>query len=549
MNGAAFLLETTVRSSLVLSAGLAAAALLRRRSAALRHWILVVAIASAAAMPLVSLTLPSWQLPVPFARSVVLTDDVAPAAAFPASHRSAVPAGVHAGETSRATFATLVVVVWLTGAAIGLLILIAGFARLAWLTARARPIASGSWAHYARELSRHHGLRRTPVVLQSDRPALLVTWGGVHPVVIVPRGAHLWSDDRVRVVLGHELAHVKRADWLSQLLAEILAAVQWFNPLARIARRRLRLESEHAADDLVLGLGIDPSDYARHLMDLARNFSNQTRMRLPAPAIVRRSSLERRVVAMLNTRSDRAPATRRARLITVAVFSAAALAIASAQGAFSTLSGSVVDPQNGVLPDVTMVLTNAQSGAKYEIRTDRNGHFEFVGLPPGRYSMDAALPGFAKLHGTVDLNGQNVQRDIVLNVGSVQETITVRPGSGTGNASPPARRAAPAPKPCGGQPAPGAIGGNLRAPMKLVDVRPIFPPNLAAARTAGSVLLEARIGTDGLVHDLRTISATHPDFERAARDAVSQWEFSETLLNCTPVDVTMHVTITFEIGE
>ena len=132
---------------------------------------------------------------------------------------------------------------------------------------------------------------------------------------------------------------------------------------------------------------------------------------------------------MLNTRSDRTPATRMARLISVTLLSVAALAVASAQGVFSTLSGSVVDPQNGVLPDVKLVLTNKDSGAKYEIRTDRSGHFEFVGLPSGRYSLDAALPGFATLQGDVELTGQNVQRDLALKIGSLRESITVRANS------------------------------------------------------------------------------------------------------------------------
>ncbi|PYR75169.1 MAG: hypothetical protein DMF86_16025 [Acidobacteria bacterium] len=554
MNLAAELLETTVKISLVLTAALIAVTLLRRRSAALRHWVLAAAIVCAAASPLVALALPPWQVPlqrVPLVRSVILPDASAVTMTAAGGPRSVAARGGGSAPKSIERIQAVAMAIWIAGAAIALAILIIGLARLAWITSRARPIDEGAWAHWARELSRQYGLRRPPLVLQSDRPALLVTWGSVRSVVIVPHAAQLWDDDRIRIVLGHELAHVKRGDWLVQIAAEIVRAVQWFNPLVRIACRRLRLESEQATDDLVLGLGIDPPEYARQLVDLARTFANQTRAWLPAPAIVRASSLERRVVAMLNTRSDRTPATRMARLISVTLLSVAALAVASAQGVFSTLSGSVVDPQNGVLPDVKLVLTNKDSGAKYEIRTDRSGHFEFVGLPSGRYSLDAALAGFATLQGDVELTGQNVQRDLALKIGSLSESITVRANSSADSASAPVRRSAPrtfTPKPCGGgPPAAGAIGGNIRPPMKLVDVRPIFPPNLAATHTAGLVVLEARIGTDGLVHDIRTISATHPDFESAARDAVRQWEFSETLLNCTAVDVMMRVTTTFEV--
>ena len=59
------------------------------------------------------------------------------------------------------------------------------------------------------------------------------------------------------------------------------------------------------------------------------------------------------------------------------------------------------------------------------MRTDRTGHFEFVGLPRGNYALEAQLLGFAILRGTVTLAGQNLQRDMTMQVGSLQETITI----------------------------------------------------------------------------------------------------------------------------
>jgi TonB family protein len=546
-----WLLDATVRSSVVLAGALIAVLLLRRRSAALRHWVLAGSLVCAAAAPLVAFALPaSWRLPldrVPIVRAVASPD---PAPGVTPSHeigRAGTTPKIPAGQQRRLPAAALAGIVWLTGALAGLTMLVAGLARLAWITSRSRPADDPRWIRSAEEISREYGLRRVPVVLQSDRAALPVTWGSARSVVIVPHAAHGWDEERIRVVLGHELAHVHRGDWLTQIAAEVVRALYWFNPLAGIASRRLRLESEQASDDLVLGLGIDPPTYARHLVDLARSLAPGHRTWLPAPAIVRPSSLERRVAAMLNSRRDRTQATRTARLIVAMLLSAAALTVAAAQGTFSTLSGSVVDPQNGLLPDVKLVLTSLQSGAKYEIRTDSSGRFEFVGLPPGSYSLEAALPGFATMRGSVDVSGQNVQRDIALKIGSLQETITVRAGAPGGVPAPGSARAKPAARPCGGgPPAPGAIGGNIRAPMKLLDVRPIFPPDLAAAHTSGEVVLEARIGADGLVHDVRTISATNPEFDSAAQAAVRQWEFSETLLNCTAVDVTMRVNVKFE---
>src|SRR5947207_11051465 len=91
---------------------------------------------------------------------------------------------------------------------------------------------------------------------------------------------------------------------------------------------RLRQESEHACDDAVLNLGLPGTDYAAHLVDLARAFHEHRRTWLPAPAIARPSSLERRIRAMLNIRVDRRPLTRSARLTAAIAFLAITLPIA-----------------------------------------------------------------------------------------------------------------------------------------------------------------------------------------------------------------------------
>ncbi len=81
------------------------------------------------------------------------------------------------------------------------------------------------------EIGRELGIRSPVRLLESDHPSLLVTWGFVRPKVIIPRVARTWSDDRIAVVLRHELAHIRRGDWLVQIGGELLRAIYWFNPL------------------------------------------------------------------------------------------------------------------------------------------------------------------------------------------------------------------------------------------------------------------------------------------------------------------------------
>ena len=98
------------------------------------------------------------------------------------------------------------------------------------------------------------------------------------------------------------------------------------------------------------------------------------------------------------------------------------------------------------------------------------------------------------------------------------------------------RRAIP---PCPPASAAGGIGGNIRAPWKIRDVRPAYPG------VDGIVSLRARIATDGSVTEVTVVRSDRPELEGPAIDAVSQWQFDETLLNCVPVEVKMDVTVSF----
>ena len=77
-----------------------------------------------------------------------------------------------------------------------------------------------------------------------------------------------------------------------------------------------------------------------------------------------------------------------------------------------------MDPTNGVMPGVTLGLTNVATDAKYEVRSDSTGRYEFVGLPPGDYLFEAKLPGFMTFKGKLAITGQNVQRDLMMEIGN-----------------------------------------------------------------------------------------------------------------------------------
>ena len=96
------------------------------------------------------------------------------------------------------------------------------------------------------------------------------------------------------------------------------------------------------------------------------------------------------------------------------------------------------------------------------------------------------------------------------------------------------------------RPAPVRVGGNIRAPQKTRNVKPVYPQIAQSARVQGVVIIEATIGPTGKVQDARVLRSI-PLLDQAALDAVRQWEYSPTLLNGVPVPVIMTVTVNFTL--
>jgi TonB family protein len=535
------LLNTTIKISLIVLAALAATMLLRKRSAAVRHFVLAFALACAAATPFVRVIAPAWRpassLQV-IDRPLAVLDDSTPAAG------AAIVTNPNVVANRAVAVGRAIATVWITGVALALAVLGIGLLRLWWITARARPIDTGAWDDIARDIARSYGLRRTPVILQTSHASLLGTWGVTRASVFVPSDALDWPEERIRIVLAHELAHARRGDWIVQVAVDLVCAAYWFNPLVWFAARRLRLESEQACDDAVLTMGVEGSTYASELVDLARAFRSGGQAFVPAAPIARPSSLERRVRAMLNVKLNRDPITRSASIAAAFVLVVVTVLVAgfgvSAQEQFTTVSGTVVDQNQRPMKDVGLVLSNAAAQTKNEVKSDASGQYTFVGIPAGTYDLTFDSPGMRTLKREgLTVSGQAVQVNAVMKIGSVSETITVTryPDSRPLVVGYSGARPADTPDPC----AQSTNGACLRPPRKIKDVRPVFPPGV----DGGTVILSARIDTSGFVTDVKVLRTINLAVDAAAIDAVARWEFLPTHLDGQPIDTDMTVTVNF----
>jgi beta-lactamase regulating signal transducer with metallopeptidase domain len=314
------------RGAIVLALALVATRLLRRAPASLRTTVLASALAAVLVLPVLEAVVPAWHAgAIPVARAEVVEPPALPIA------EAAGPASGPAASSARGPVASFAVplraivgALWAAGIAAMLLRVGVGalrarrIARRGMLAHRAGPHVAEAW----RALDGRGDPPRVVVSGEVDAPIVV---GAIAPTVVVPRAALAWSAERWRVVLLHELAHVRRRDGIANLAAQLACSLHWIDPLAWIAARRLRDERELAADDAVLRGGARASSYAEHLVAIATGAAHGT----PAAALAMAGPmrLEARIAALLDGDRSRGPAgARRAAAVAGAVALVAAVA-------------------------------------------------------------------------------------------------------------------------------------------------------------------------------------------------------------------------------
>ena len=583
MTTSSLLLGATVKVSLVLAIALAGVWCLRRRSAAARHWVLSVAIVCALAVPLLSVLAPPWYVPVSMAGVGLVgpheSDAAAtPAAGLPGGPRTvnvtlSTPAGqVETQQSAVRKMAGLLAPVWMVGVTTVATLLLLGLVRLAWLSARATPVSDPRWLELAAETASRLGLARPVRLLQSTHPTLLATWGLLWPRVMLPAGAEAWESDRVRVVLAHELAHVRRGDWAVQLAADALRALFWFNPLMWVATRCLRRDSELACDDAVLGLGVDGPDYATQLLDLAKALRSPRPVLSPGVAMARPSGLERRISAMMNPTLSRQPFLRGSRFAVVAAALALTvpLAVLAQSSGPGTVSGTVVDSAGQPWADARVTLSLVgQHDLEFKLRTEladvqtgrlkvglakaqdglravflehesetEDGNvqleriareqlvqFAFIARDVGRWTVRSDDEGRFEIE---DVPPGEYRLEVRLpGFSTVTETVTVEAGRrvqrdialqvGALEETYTVAAGQPAPVPTSMDPAAleetrQRMGdGPLQPPIKLRGLSPAYPDELRASGTQGSVILDAVVAANGSIEVLNVLTPVDPD--------------------------------------
>ncbi len=582
------LLTSLFAGAALLAGALFIVALLRTRSAALRHAILASALAVVAMMPLLDAAVPEISI-------AGWTADGLPSGA--ATVAVSGPAGGTTPTAAAEPVSWVAVVgwMWLAASVVLLTALLVDIVRLIRLRRRCVP-AADAWRALTDALASSMGITRRIQVLQSTDPAILVAFGTLRPGIILPDGADDWPDDRRRIVLTHELAHIKRNDAAVQVAAELVRCLLPLNPLVWVACRRLRQESEHACDDAVLQAGVKPSTYGAHLLDLATSLKGRRAAWASAPAIAHPSTLERRVVAMLDHRR-RTPLTVGGWTVVMLIALACSLPLAAlslepdafpvvpapsggpdlaqapapapASAPASTsapaptpaprptpapepaapvqagaATGLVTDQTGGVIPGARITITDVATRADRTAISAANGRYTIGDLPAGDYELRVQLSGFRTTRAALRVPaGQTVDTPVTLAVGELTEAVSVVCSSSHARSLwqlfvPSLQAQAPM--------QPIRVGGHIRPPKKTRHVAPVCPAGVVTQDTV--VIVQSTIGPDGTVTDASILKGPET-LAGAALDAVRQWEFTPTQLNGQPIEVTMVVAVNFTVGR
>jgi beta-lactamase regulating signal transducer with metallopeptidase domain len=289
-------LGAALKATVLLALVSLAARAWHRASAARLHLLWSVALVSVWVMPIMGWLLPAWPV-----ASLSDTPDHITLSARSLLVLQALP------EASSINFSSaLLFELWGVGALCVLLPMILGFWQLSRYATGASIIPAARWDMLTKDVVGEFELTDRVRVLRSDTCRMPMSWGIFRPVILIPACTARWPVQQRRDILAHELAHVKRRDALTDLLARFACVVFWFNPLVWMAFNRLRVNRERACDDWVLRTGTRPSMYARHLVDVARIVRRDRSKPLFALPLAEGSQLRVRLEAILNVAQCRA---------------------------------------------------------------------------------------------------------------------------------------------------------------------------------------------------------------------------------------------------
>ena len=439
MNGAAWLLLSYVVNSLwqiplIVIAAWTAARWLRPMGPAAEHRAWVTALVLEALLPTLSVTGWEWMhISWPWHRHGAQAADGSVSVAMGAG-------AAFAGLQVPAPIATVLVIGYLMVTAYGMARFVWHWIRLSGLSRSVDPVISNGWERWK------HGFDGRRVVLASSKEVFApVTMGILTKRVLLPEELmHRMSQGDLDTAIAHELAHIRRHDFLKNLLYEVVSLAVNYHPGAWFTRQRVMETREMVCDEMAAQEAGNHA-YAESLLRLASLLLEGKPVGVPhAIGVFDSNTLERRLMKLTETKRE----VGRVRRIG--------------------------------LTAMCMVLGLMTAGSALALR---------IGVDQ-KDSADQAL-----------------SKGI-----------------------------------------PNSVPAKVMQDQLITKVPPVYPPDAKKARIQGKVILEAVIGKEGHVENLKVISGPNK-LQQSSLDAVRQWVYKPYLVNGNPVEVTTQITVVYSLKK
>lgn len=384
-----------------------------------------------------------------------------------------------------------VVIVWSLGFALCVTRLSLGLAAARRLRLTGTMPASTEETRLFLALRERIGIDRSVRLLRSVAVQAPAVVGWLRPVVLIPVGVLAGlSQLQVEAIFAHELAHIRRHDYLVGILQSIAESLLFYHPGVWWISHHIRKERELCCDDLAVSLTGDPVLYAHALFQLAAQRSNSPAITLSANG----GSLTMRIRRLLSQNNP--PAVQ-----PFAALSVLALAFVVAGVCFSTAqaqhSPTAVDRLNMIhaITDVHSVIDTAPEEKSSDLVVAKVAQPAQPLLPTADLSMLAVA------------NQKEQEKQKPIHVSA------------------------------------GVMAGQI-----VTKVNPTYPEQARKARIQGAVVLNAIISKTGDVIDLQVASGPK-ELMKSAVEAVQQWKYKPYLLNGQPTEVTTTITVNYSLGD
>jgi TonB family protein len=411
---------------------------------------------------------------------------------------------------------------------------VAGVVAAIWLIGALVSLArSGRSALYWRRVARSAEVKEALVVSNQCSEPMVI--GIIKPTIVFPAGDYIESltAAELETVLAHEMAHIARRDNLIALVVQLTCAFFWFDPIHRIARRRLVALRERACDEAVLERGCDADSY---LSALAR--SCEVPFRSSAVACMSRLQLRERMESIMTYKFHRPLPASIVRMSIVAAIAIAAVAFTLlAPSPRITAAEATVAGQE--VPDFSVHVMHSRKmlyvlSLKSDVFT---GVTELASVPDVRTMTTTVGNRTYKWVFQVNSDGSGTANLEVTEGASVIATST-KPFD-----APMAIPPVPPPPPRADA---RRIDATMTPPKLVSHVDAIYPEAAKKSGIAGMVILELIINEDGSVSDVRVIKPLPLGLDQAAVEAVRQFRFEPATLAGKPIPVIFNITMNFK---